>query len=241
MSIGSVAGYNSSTFHYNKATGRLSGSDDNKEFIDYVNGDSKSKNLEHLNGYDRAMKGMIKDRLKIMEQLYGADMTISDDTEITTEVLGAGSIRMSVGDKSLTLAPVPYYDMSEADEIGKSVLSGESIPKSVYDKAMKRWEEELERPLNIDTGSFFDSKTMGNSPGKLPSFVEKVFTEEELQQYVDNTVKSNQDKKISFFDLLKKTTPGWSNAGFKFAGEDKTYNIYEFMDEFEKRSEGGKK
>ena len=52
---------------------------------------------------------------------------------------------MSVGDKSLTLAPVPYYDMSEADEIGKSVLSGESIPKSVYDKAMKRWEEELER------------------------------------------------------------------------------------------------
>ena len=77
---------------------------------------------------------------------------------------------------------------------------------------------------------------MGNRPSTLPSFVGKVFTEEELQQYVDNQVKANQDKKTSLVDMLKASSREGVNASFKFAGEDKVYSFYDFIDEFEKRS-----
>lgn len=87
----------------------------------------------------------------------------------------------------------------------------------------------------------FDRTKMGNTPNVLPSFVGRVFTEEELYQYVDDKVQSNQDKKKSLFDMLKDSCPEGTNATFKFAGESKIYNFYDFIDEFEKRSEAGRR
>ena len=66
----------------------------------------------------------------------------------------------------------------------------------------------------------FDRTLMGMTPDETPSFVEKVWTKEELFEAVDKEVQSNQYKKKSF----------------RFAGEDKIYSFYDFMDEFEKRS-----
>ncbi len=99
----------------------------------------------------------------------------------------------------------------------------------------------LSKVYEKDGENGFDRTKMGNTPNVLPSFVGRVFTEEELYQYVDDKVQSNQDKKKSLFDMLKDSCPEGTNATFKFAGESKIYNFYDFIDEFEKRSEAGRR
>lgn len=84
--------------------------------------------------------------------------------------------------------------------------------------------------------SYFDQTLMDKTPNKLPSFVGRVYTEEELYKYVDEKVKGNSNKKSSLVDLLKKSCPEGTNAKFKFAGESKVYGFFDFIDELEKRS-----
>ena len=78
----------------------------------------------------------------------------------------------------------------------------------------------------------FDRVLMGNTPKELPSFVGRVFTEEELYQYV----KSNQANKLSTKDLLERTCIEGTRASFRFAGESKMYSFYDYIDELNRRS-----
>ncbi|MCR4611166.1 MAG: hypothetical protein K5644_04630, partial [Lachnospiraceae bacterium] len=71
-------------------------------------------------------------------------------------------------------------------------------------------------------------------------FIGRVFTEEELYQYVDEQVRGNQDKKKSLYDLLKDSCPEGINATFRFAGESEIYSFYDFIDEFMRRSNDGR-
>lgn len=86
----------------------------------------------------------------------------------------------------------------------------------------------------------FDRVLMGNTPKELPSFVGRVFTEEELYQYVDDKVKSNQANKLSTKELLERTCIEGTRASFRFAGESKVYSFYDFIDELNRRSESKK-
>ena len=86
----------------------------------------------------------------------------------------------------------------------------------------------------------FDRVLMGNTPKELPSFVGRVFTEEELYQYVDDKVKSNQANKMSTKEMLERTCIEGTRASFRFAGESKVYSFYEYIDELNRRSENKK-
>ena len=90
--------------------------------------------------------------------------------------------------------------------------------------------------VDEDTMSF-DRALMGMKPDKLPSFVARVYTEQELYQYVDDKVQSNQDKKLSIIDMLRESCPEGTNATFKFVGESKIYSFFDFIDELERRAE----
>ncbi len=83
----------------------------------------------------------------------------------------------------------------------------------------------------------FDRELLGRKPQTLPSFVGKVYTEEELYQYVDKKVQQNQGNKKTLADMIKNSCTGWASATFKFVGEPKAYNYYEFIKELENRSE----
>lgn len=83
----------------------------------------------------------------------------------------------------------------------------------------------------------FDRTKMGIKPQQKPSFVGRVFSQEELYKYVDSKVQSNRGNKKSLFDMLKNSCPEGTNATFKFAGESHTYNFYDFMKEIERRTE----
>ena len=93
---------------------------------------------------------------------------------------------------------------------------------------------------NPDGSQGFDRVLMGNTPKELPSFVGRVFTEEELYQYVDDKVKSNQANKLSTKELLERTCIEETRASFRFAGESKVYSFYEYIDELNRRSENKK-
>ena len=93
---------------------------------------------------------------------------------------------------------------------------------------------------NPDGSQGFDRVLMGNTPKELPSFVGRVFTEEELYQYVDDKVKSNQANKLSTKELLERTCIEGTRASFRFAGESKVYSFYEYIDELNRRSENKK-
>ena len=89
---------------------------------------------------------------------------------------------------------------------------------------------------NPDGSQGFDRVLMGNTPKELPSFIGRVFTEEELYQYVDDKVKSNQANKLSTKELLERTCIEGTRASFRFAGESKVYSFYEYIDELNRRS-----
>ena len=89
---------------------------------------------------------------------------------------------------------------------------------------------------NPDGSQGFDRVLMGNTPKELPSFVGRVFTEEELYQYVDDKVKSNQANRLSTKELLERTCIEGTRASFRFAGESKVYSFYEYIDELNRRS-----
>ena len=93
---------------------------------------------------------------------------------------------------------------------------------------------------NPDGSRGFDRVLMGNTPKELPSFVGRVFTEEELYQYVDDKVKSNQANKMSTKEMLERTCIEGTRASFRFAGESKVYSFYEYIDELNRRSENKK-
>lgn len=93
---------------------------------------------------------------------------------------------------------------------------------------------------NPDGSQGFDRVLMGNTPKELPSFVGRVFTEEELYQYVDDKVKSNQVNKLSTKELLERTCIEGTRASFRFAGESKVYSFYDYIDELNRRSESKK-
>ena len=93
---------------------------------------------------------------------------------------------------------------------------------------------------NSDGSQGFSRVMMGNTPKELPSFVGRVFTEEELYQYVDDKVKSNQPNKLSTKELLERTCIEGTRASFRFAGESKVYSFYDFIDELNRRSESKK-
>lgn len=93
---------------------------------------------------------------------------------------------------------------------------------------------------NTGSSQGFDRVLMGNTPKELPSFVGRVFTEEELYQYVDDKVKSNQANKLSTKEMLERTCIEGTRASFRFAGESKVYSFYEYIDELNRRSENKK-
>ena len=72
----------------------------------------------------------------------------------------------------------------------------------------------------------FDREFMGMASQTPPSFVEKVWTKEELMQSIDKQV---QSKKMSVSDMIKATCIEGTRARFRFAGEDKIYTFDEFV------------
>lgn len=86
-----------------------------------------------------------------------------------------------------------------------------------------------------DGSQRFDRGIAGEKPGKSLPFG-TVLTEKELYQYVDNKMKQNQCSKKSLEDMIKDSCIGWSTATFKFVGESKSYNYYDFIKEMEMRS-----
>ena len=81
----------------------------------------------------------------------------------------------------------------------------------------------------------FDRVLVEMKSANLPSFIGKVYTREELMQSVDEQVQRNQSKKIPLEQLLLDLRQG-VNAKYSFAGEDKKYSYYDFVEEFKKRS-----
>lgn len=70
-------------------------------------------------------------------------------------------------------------------------------------------------------GQRFDRELLKKQEENLPSFIGKVYTEEELYQYADDKVRQNQSNKTSLEDMIKDSCIGWRSATFKFAGETK--------------------
>lgn len=81
-----------------------------------------------------------------------------------------------------------------------------------------------------DGSQRFDRGIAGEKPGKSLPFG-TVLTEKELYQYVDNKMKQNQCNKKSLEDMIKDSCVGWSTAAFKFVGESKSYDYYDFIKE----------
>ncbi|MBQ2902452.1 MAG: hypothetical protein IJE49_11505 [Agathobacter sp.] len=84
----------------------------------------------------------------------------------------------------------------------------------------------------IDMSSFIDS--IKNTNKKVAS---KEYSAEEIQEAIDREIQSNQHKKKSLYEMLINTCPEGTNATFRFVGESKIYNFYEFIEEFQRRSD----
>jgi len=84
----------------------------------------------------------------------------------------------------------------------------------------------------IDMSSFIDS--IKNTNKKIAS---KEYSAEEIQEAIDREIQSNQHKKKSLYEMLINTCPEGTNATFRFVGESKIYSFYEFIEEFQRRSD----
>lgn len=77
----------------------------------------------------------------------------------------------------------------------------------------------------------FDRGILSMTSQKKPSFVGKVWTREELQNSWKSEVENNQGKKKSLYEMMMASCQEGAGAKFKFAGEDKIYNFYEYISE----------
>lgn len=150
----------------------------------------------------------------------------------------APSIERAAGRRKMTINGLGNYGTFYGVQSAQTTKREKTVTE---DKGTDGFAGMLSDMCKEDGVNGFDRTKMGNTPKVLPSFVGRVFTEEELYQYVDDKVQSNQDKKKSLFDMLKESCPEGTNATFRFAGESKIYNFYDFIDEFEKRSEAGRR
>ena len=117
----------------------------------------------------------------------------------------------------------PYAEYINNNHFAGHVYSEDDLQPSWYKNGQIRFDVVYDPSVPTEISS-------------TSSFVSRVFTEEELFQYVDDRVKSNQGKKKSLFDMLKDSSPEGTSAMFQFAGESKTYDFFDFIDEFERRS-----
>ena len=86
-----------------------------------------------------------------------------------------------------------------------------------------------------DGSQRFDREVIAENTSKDPAFG-TVMIADELQEWIDGEISRNQELKKTMADMIKDSCPGWSTGKFKFAGEEKTYSYYEFLEEMEKRS-----
>lgn len=63
----------------------------------------------------------------------------------------------------------------------------------------------------------------------------RVYTEEEIQELINKEVENNQYKKKSLYEMITDACLEGAKATFRFEGESKIYDIYEYIDEIEKR------
>ena len=87
----------------------------------------------------------------------------------------------------------------------------------------------------LDCSQRFDREAIAENTSKDPAFG-TVMIADELQEWIDGEISRNQELKKTMADMIKDSCPGWSTGKFKFAGEEKTYSYYEFLEEMEKRS-----
>lgn len=82
----------------------------------------------------------------------------------------------------------------------------------------------------------FDRDILSMASQNKPSFVGKVWTKEELQNSWKSEVENNQEKKKSLYEMMIASCQEGTGARFKFVGEDKMYNFYEYISEMGRRS-----
>ena len=115
---------------------------------------------------------------------------------------------------------------------------------------------------------YFNINEMGIKPKSTPSFVSRVLSRDELKadwrgeveknQYKKKSlydmilsrdelkadwrgeVEKNQYKKKSLYDMFMASCKEGTGAKFKFVGEEKVYNFYEYISEIEKRTRANK-
>ena len=62
----------------------------------------------------------------------------------------------------------------------------------------------------------------------------KVYTLEEMQQMWDAQIQANQNKKLSTEQMMASDLTG-TQGTYRFAGESRSYDFYDFLEEFERR------
>ncbi|MEE1258408.1 MAG: hypothetical protein UHN47_18175 [Lachnospiraceae bacterium] len=83
---------------------------------------------------------------------------------------------------------------------------------------------------------YFNINEMGIKPKSTPSFVSRVLSRDELKADWRGKVEKNQYKKKSLYDMFMASCKEGTGAKFKFVGEEKVYNFYEYISEIEKRT-----
>lgn len=83
---------------------------------------------------------------------------------------------------------------------------------------------------------YFNINEMGIKPKSTPSFVSRVLSRDELKADWRGEVEKNQYKKKSLYDMFMASCKEGTGAKFKFVGEEKVYNFYEYISEIEKRT-----
>lgn len=83
---------------------------------------------------------------------------------------------------------------------------------------------------------YFNINEMGIKPKSTPSFVSRVLSRDELKAEWRGKVEKNQYKKKSLYDMFMASCKEGTGAKFKFVGEEKVYNFYEYISEIEKRT-----
>ena len=107
-------------------------------------------------------------------------------------------------------------------------------------------EEFLEYYNTLDHGKFFfNTDENGNCTFDRDMMTSKyagyfsvplgqVFTLEEIQHMWDSEIQSNQNKKPSTEQMMASDPMGTKGA-YRFAGESRIYDFYDFLEEFERR------
>lgn len=171
-----------SSYYYNVETNKLvSKNGDDDAFVKWYNGEMTQAELPgELNGFDQRKKSDIQSILNVMKMLENSGKNFMTPTggghlcEISVNIIDAGTTEGSVNGKKWTSYAALRYTPDEVKTFGQEIDLAELVtggaksreingrmnptkhspivPIATYQKALKRYEEELCHPLSFFNG-----------------------------------------------------------------------------------------